>query len=112
MNKFLLSLSRLLAPSEQLIRTSAKVNEVLHGIVGPCLSVIGSLGVIYIIILGVQYAKAESDDKRLECKKRMTNLAIGVAVLIVMLTLCFALNWAEVVPDLFGYLDEVKTPVQ
>ena len=109
MNKFLLSLSRLLAPTEQLIRTSAKVNEVLHGIVGPCLSVIGSLGVIYIIILGVQYAKAESDDKRLECKKRMTNLAIGVAILIVMLTLCFAIDWSILVPEMFGYLDSVKT---
>lgn len=84
---------------------AGKANSVLKTIVGPCLSVIGSLGIIYIIVLGVQYAKSESDDKRAECKKRITNLTIGVIVMIIMITLMFAIDWATVVPEMFGYID-------
>ena len=106
MRNFLLNISRLMAINAQsLLETSDKVHSILAGIVGPCLSVIGSIGVIYIVILGVQYAKAESEDKRAELKKRMVNLAIGVVIMIVMITLCFAIKWNEVIPDLFGYID-------
>lgn len=109
MNNFLLKISMLLDQQTRLQATSAKVNEILKNIVGPCLSVIGSLGILYIIILGVQYAKSESDEKRAECKKRMVNLAIGVIVMIIMLTLCFAIKWDKIVPELFGYYPNVPT---
>lgn len=101
MKNLLLSMSRLLAPD--VAATAAKVTEILSGIVGPCLSVIGSIGVIYMVVLGVQYAKAESDEKRMNMKKRLINLAIGVVVMIVLITLCFAIKWDLVVPEMFGY---------
>jgi len=106
MRNFLLNISRMLAiNSQSLLETSDKVHQILSTIVGPCLSVIGSIGVIYIVIMGVQYAKAETDDKRAELKKRMVNLAIGVVIMIVMITLCFAIKWNEIIPDLFGYIE-------
>ena len=89
-------------------RTAAKVKEIMTGIVGPCLSVIASIGVIYMIVLGVQYAKAESDEKRMNCKKRMINLVIGILVMIVLITLCFALKWDEVIPGIFDYFRSEK----
>ena len=92
--------------SSNVVRTGQKVYDVLHNIVGPCLTVLGSIAVIYIIVLGVQYAKSENADKRAEMKKRIVNLAIGVVILFIMLTMCFAIRWDTVIPQLFGYLEE------
>ena len=104
MNKFMMNIGKLLAVD--LVATSAKVSEILKGIVGPCLTALGSIGVIYMVVMGVQYAKAESEEKRAEVKKRLVNLAIGVVVMIVMITLCFAIKWDTVIPEMFGYLGE------
>lgn len=99
----LLNVGMLLASNVE--ATAEKVYEVLHNIVGPCLSAIEGCAVIYIIILGVQYAKSESSDKRAEVKKRITNLAIGAVAILVMITLCFAIRWDAIIPELFGYLE-------
>ena len=103
MNKLLSVVSKILAVD--LAATAKKVSDILSGIVGPCLSVIGSIGVIYLIVIGVQYAKAESDEKRMNMKKRLINLAIGLMVMIVLITLCFAIKWDTIIPEMFGYLD-------
>lgn len=103
MNKLLNIANKLMAVN--LAKTAQKVSEILHGIVGPCLTVIGSIGVLYMVVLGVQYAKAESDEKRMNMKKRLINLAIGVLVMIVLITLCFAIKWDRIIPEMFGYLD-------
>lgn len=99
----LLNVGMLLASNVE--ATAEKVYEVLHNIVGPCLSAIEGCAVIYIIILGVQYAKSESSDERAEVKKRITNLAIGAVAILVMITLCFAIRWDAIIPELFGYLE-------
>ena len=102
MYNFLLSLSTLLAGSAS--AAAAKAQAILGGIVGPCLIVLGSMGVIYIIILGVQYAKSENDSKRADAKKRIVNLAIGVVVIIVLIVLCMAIQWDSIIKELYGYL--------
>lgn len=87
------------------VDTANKVNDVLKTIVSPCLVALEGMAIIYIVILGVQYAKSESADKRSEAKKRIVNLAIGAVAILVMLTLCAAIKWDAVIPELFGYLD-------
>ena len=104
MNKLLSLASKFMAVD--LAKTAKKVSEILSEIVGPCLTAIGSIGVIYMVVLGVQYAKAESDEKRMNMKKRLINLAIGVLVMIVLITLCFAIKWDVLVPEMFGYYTE------
>lgn len=99
----LLNIGMLLAVD--LAATADKVNEVLHNIVGPCLTALEGCAIIYMVILGVQYAKSENGDKRTEVKKRITNLAIGAVAIIVMITLCFAIKWDKIIPELFGYLE-------
>ena len=96
----------LLSSSTRLKDTAEKVSEILKTIVGPCFTVLASLGVIYMVVLGVQYAKSESDDKRAETKKRIVNLAIGVVIMVLMLTICFAIQWDVIIPDLFGYVEQ------
>lgn len=104
MKNLLLGMSMLLETSKRLTETASKVNEVLESIVGPCLSVLGLFAVIYVIYLGVQYAKSESDEKRAENKKRMINTLIGAIVLILLITLCYAISWDKLIPQMFGYM--------
>ena len=92
--------------TNNVVATAKKVNEVLSTIVGPCLTALGGMAIIYIVVLGVQYAKSENADKRAEMKKRIVNLAIGVVIMIVMITMCFAIQWDKIIPDLFGYLEQ------
>lgn len=46
------------------------------------LSVVGGAGAIYAIILGVNLAKADSEDARKKASERLRNTIIGVAVLL------------------------------
>ena len=100
------SSSSSVSAGNNVVATAQKVNEVLHNIVGPCLTALGGMAIIYIVVLGVQYAKSENADKRAEMKKRIVNLAIGVVIMIVMITMCFAIQWDKIIPELFGYLEE------
>lgn len=112
MKQSLLSIGMMLATAgSRVVDTANKVNEVLHNIVGPCLTVLEGIAIIYIVILGVQYAKSENNDKRGDVKKRMVNLAIGAVAILVMLSLCFAISWDKIIPELFGYLESDNSAV-
>ena len=97
---FLMNISRLLA--NNLEEVGAEVNNILSTWIGPLFIALGGVGSIYIIILAVQYIKAEGDSKRAEAKSRIINCAIGVISLLVLATVCLAVNWVEFV-QIFGY---------
>jgi len=59
--------------------------EILDGLLIPVIILLGVAGSVYAIVLGVQYAKAESADKRDEAKKRLINAVIGVVIMLVAL---------------------------
>lgn len=99
MHNFLLSLSQLLGAQA----AAEKATEILNGIAGPVLIALGSAAIIYIIVLGVQFAKSEDDGKRTEIKKRLINTAIGVVVIMALGALFTAVKWDSVVEQLFGY---------
>lgn len=61
------------------------IDELFDVIIVPLLILIGAAGTIYSIVLGVQYSKAESSDKREEAKKRLVNTIIGFVVVFVLL---------------------------
>lgn len=65
-------------------RTLAPIAELVGEILVPLLIVIGAAGSLYAIVLGVQYSKAESSEKREEAKKRLINALIGIIVLIIL----------------------------
>ena len=95
----------LLSQSKRVVDTAQKVHEVLANIVAPCLTVLGSLAIMYVIVLGVQYAKSENDEKRAEVKKRIINTAIGAVAIIVLILLCWLVDWGTIIPQIFGYVD-------
>ena len=83
--------------------TASKVQEILHQIVGPIMIALGGAMGVYIVILAVQYAKSENDNKRAEAKQRIINCLIGLIVAIVMAALCMTVDWAGVVTQLYSY---------
>ena len=60
---------------------------IVDGLLNPILIIGGTVGMIFVIILGVNFSKAESADKREEAKKRMINAIIGVVITLLMLIL-------------------------
>ena len=97
-NNLSIGLSSLLSPAD----VSNKVNEILNMWVGPLFTLVGAIGCVYIIILAVQYAKAEGDNKRAEVKSRLTNCVIGVLCLLIIGGLCIGLDWGAIA-NIFGY---------
>lgn len=63
------------------------VVDILDTMLYPIMILLGTAGSIYAIVLGVNYSKAESADKREEAKKRMINAIIGIVVTLLLLIL-------------------------
>ncbi len=91
---------------EKTVKTLSDVAKtmvtVIKKILGPVLAVIGVAAVIYAIILGVNYAKAEDADARKKVQGRLIGALIGAAIIIVGATLCFALDWANIFKNFSG----------
>ncbi len=62
----------------------------LDGLLIPLTIVVAVAGAIWVIILGVQLARAESADKAQEAKKRLINVAVAIVAAIVFIWL---LTW-------------------
>ena len=87
-----------------LLETSSSLKSIANSfaglmkdIVAPILIVIGAAAAIYAIYLGVMYAKAEDANKRKEVQGRLIGAAIGVVIILVGITLCYAVNWEGLV---------------
>ena len=85
--------------------------DLMDTIIVPLLIVIGTAGTIYAIILGVNFARAESSDKREEAKKRIINFVIGFVVTLVLLILL--LLFVKFAPSIWGeakgYVDGITS---
>lgn len=76
------------------------IDDLLDVMIVPLLILIGSAGLIYSIVLGVNYSKAENPDKREEAKKRLVNTIVGFVILLVLLVLLrLFTNNAEAISD-------------
>ncbi len=60
------------------------VYDILPPILYTILAVVGGAGSVYAIVLGVNLAKSESDDKRKAAASRMKNTIIGVVILLIL----------------------------
>lgn len=60
------------------------VYNTLPTILYAILAVVGGAGTVYAVILGVNLAKSETDDKRKTAATRLKNTIIGIAVLLVL----------------------------
>lgn len=93
--KFLAMISRfLLATAEDIQKDYENsqwykiVNPIvimLDQILIPIIIIVGVAGAVYGIVLGVQWSKAETTDKKDEVKKKLINGVIGVVIALVIL---------------------------
>ena len=61
--------------------------------IGPyAMGVVGLLGVIYGIIMGVKYAKAEDSKERAALQKALVNGAVGFLSVLVLISLLYVLR--------------------
>ena len=93
MKRFLMSTGS----DKTLTQIATTFKGLMEKIVGPVLIVIGAAAAIYTIYLGVMYAKAEDASKRKEVQGRLIGAAIGVVIILVGITLCYAIDWSGLV---------------
>lgn len=60
------------------------VYDVLPTILYIMLALVGGAGMVYSIILGINLARADSDDARKKAIERLRNTIIGVAILLLL----------------------------
>ena len=60
------------------------VYNTLPAILYSILALVGGAGTVYAIILGINLARSDSDDKRKTASTRLRNTVIGVCVLLVL----------------------------
>ena len=63
----------------------APVVSLLNSLVGPLLAIVGAVGVLYCVILGVKYAKAEEPQEREKAKGALKNAIIGFVLIFVLI---------------------------
>lgn len=80
------------------------ITGIIDQILNPVLIILGTAGSIFVIVLGINFSKAESADKREEAKKRMINAIIGIVVTLLFLILVklFTANAGEIVKFVNG----------
>ena len=87
---------------ESEIENMAKMfSNIMKRLVGPVFIVLGAAAALYTIYLGVMYAKAEDASKRKEVQGRLIGAAIGVVIILVGVTLVYAVQWDKITIDWF-----------
>lgn len=66
----------------------------VYRVVNPILIVAAVAGIIYSIVVGVKFVKADSKDQREEAKQKLITVIIGIVVTFVLIALFYWLAWA------------------
>ena len=69
------------------------VNSV-YTIINPILIVAAVAGLIYSVIVGIRFVKADTKDQREEAKKKLISVIIGIVVTFVLIALFYWLAYA------------------
>jgi len=68
------------------------VYDMLKVLLPSAMGIVFAVGVIYGIVLGVQYSKASGAEEREKIKKRIISAVIGIVVIIALLGILFAIR--------------------
>ena len=72
---------------EWVTNLKTSMQSIIDDIMWPAIAIILTLGLVYVIILGVNYAKAETSDKKEEAKKRIINAIVGVIIMLALIAI-------------------------
>lgn len=97
MKKFLLDTTISGGSAADVSGLAKTVKLICEKLMGPICIVVGAIAAIYAVYLGVMYAKAEDANKRKEVQGRLIGAVIGLVIIIIGITLCYALDWDSIV---------------
>lgn len=86
--------------------------SLMSNIIGPVLAIIGVAAVIYAVVLGVNYAKAEDAEARKKVQGRLIGALIGAVIIVAGATLCFALDWQKIFENFKISKDATTTAIK
>ena len=66
----------------------------VQNVINPILVVVATAGILYAIVVGVKFVKADSKEEREEAKQKLITVIIGVVVTLVLIAVFYWLAWA------------------
>ena len=64
------------------------ITQLINVVVPVLLGLVGSIGLIYCILLGVKYARSSDPQEHEQAKKALTHAIIGFVLIFVLLIMC------------------------
>ena len=105
-----MNLMNLLLAEGEVIDQAYKAFKDVFSVVMPILlGVILIVAIPFVIILGINYSKAEDSEKREEAKKRLVGAIVGAVVAGVMVAVLWVLISTDVFQGLFVFKDNETT---
>lgn len=83
-------LNKLLAIDTGIGWANTLVNSILN-IINPILILVSVAGIIYAIVVGVKFVKAEDKSQRDEAKAKLISVIVGIVVVLVLIALFYFL---------------------
>ena len=94
MNMFLAKLNGLLAEAVELPGWLETLLSAVKKVIGPILIVAATAGVLYAIVVGVKFVKADTKEEREEAKQKLITVIVGVVVTLVLIVAFYWLAYA------------------
>ena len=99
MNMFLANVAMMLTEAasynkESLPQWLEALLTTVKNVINPILVVVATAGILYAIVVGVKFVKADSKDEREEAKQKLITVIIGIVVTIVLIVVFVWLAWA------------------
>lgn len=87
-------------------KTWSAFQQVFNTVMPVLLGVVGLFGIIYCIVLGVNYAKAEDTNAREEAKKRFVGAIVGIVVAAILMAIIWIVLGSGALSGLFKANDK------
>lgn len=68
--------------------------DALTNFIGPILIVVAVAGIVYAVVVGIRFAKADDKSAREEAKQKLIYVIVGIVVTIVLIALFYFLEYA------------------
>lgn len=75
----------ILAGGADFSQVSTPIVELINSFLTPALAIVGAIGVLYCIVLGVNYAKASEPQEHEKAKNHLKNAIIGFILIFVLM---------------------------
>ena len=70
------------------------LSTALKNVINPILILVATAGIIYAIVVGIKFVKAEDKGQRDEARQKLISVIIGIAVTAALIALFYWLTWA------------------